>query len=104
MNIKNLIKEMFDVPAKTESTGDRGPINFQKHFVLSGKANQLGTKETTVDIGQLSRGIEIEYEHTTHYEIAKRIALDHLAEIPDYYTRLAKMEEEAKRGINDVKV
>ena len=28
--------------------------------------------------------------------IATRIALDHLAELPDYYTRLKKMEEEGK--------
>ena len=29
-------------------------------------------------------------------EMAKRIALDHLAECPDYYTRLAKMEKECE--------
>jgi hypothetical protein len=40
-------------------------------------------------------GIEIELEHTDDREIAKKIALDHLAEIPDYYTRLKKMEDEA---------
>jgi hypothetical protein len=40
-------------------------------------------------------GIKVEMEHTTDPLIAKRISLDHLSEIPDYYTRLAKMEKEA---------
>lgn len=29
------------------------------------------------------------------YFLSKRIALDHLAEFKDYYTRLVKMEKEA---------
>jgi hypothetical protein len=48
------------------------------------------------DAMQLNRGIEIEKEHTDDPELAKEIAKDHLAEIPDYYTRLDKMESEAK--------
>ena len=54
------------------------------------------------DPEQLAMGIEIEFEHTNDQEIAKQIALDHLAEIPDYYTRLKKMEDEAKAGTEDV--
>ncbi len=34
-------------------------------------------------------------EHTDDRDLAMRIALDHLAEIPDYYTRLKKMERKA---------
>lgn len=45
---------------------------------------------------QIRKGIEIEYEHTDSREEAERIAMDHLTEIPDYYDRLSKMEEEAK--------
>jgi len=44
---------------------------------------------------QLKMGIEIEYEHTDDRKTAAKIALDHLKEIPDYYTRLVKMEKEA---------
>ena len=44
---------------------------------------------------QLKMGIKIEKEHTTDSKIAERIAKDHLAEIPDYYTRLKKMEKDA---------
>lgn len=50
------------------------------------------------DPRQLAMGIEVELEHTGDRRIAREIAEDHLAEFPDYYTRLSKMEEEAKRG------
>jgi len=41
-------------------------------------------------------GIKVEYEHTKSTFIATKICIDHLSECRDYYTRLAKMEEEAK--------
>jgi hypothetical protein len=44
---------------------------------------------------QLRMGIKIEAEHTTDKEEAKKIALQHLAERPDYYTKLKKVEESA---------
>jgi hypothetical protein len=52
---------------------------------------------------QLKMGIEIEKEHSKSItgdkaakkEKIKKIAKDHLAEIPDYYTRLKKMEKKA---------
>ena len=43
---------------------------------------------------QLTKGIKVEKEHTTDTSVAKEIALDHLAEKPDYYDRLAKVEED----------
>lgn len=43
---------------------------------------------------QLKQGISVEKEHTSKTPVAKEIALDHLKELPDYYTRLKKMEEE----------
>jgi len=46
------------------------------------------------DIGaQLAMGIKAEKEHTSDMLVAKEIALDHLNELPDYYTKLEKMEE-----------
>jgi len=44
---------------------------------------------------QLAKGVGVEHEHTKSDAEAKEIARDHLAEIPDYYTRLKKMEKEA---------
>jgi hypothetical protein len=46
---------------------------------------------------QLDIGEPIEHEHTQDHELARNIALQHLDEIPDYYTRLKKMEADAKK-------
>ena len=42
---------------------------------------------------ELEKGIKVELEHTSDPKIAKEIALDHINELPDYYTRLATVEE-----------
>jgi hypothetical protein len=68
-----------------------------------------------VDFDQFHKGINIEFEHgdvnavtdviagpdnlLTSKLIAAKIALAHINEIPDYYTRLVRMEKEA--GIED---
>lgn len=46
---------------------------------------------------QLEIGVPIEHEHTKNKDLAKDIALQHLDEFPDYYTRLKKMEKSAKK-------
>ena len=43
---------------------------------------------------QLAKGIAVEVEHTLEKPLAREIALDHLAEFPDYYDRLEKMEKQ----------
>jgi hypothetical protein len=50
----------------------------------------VGDKSTTdqVDPAQLSIGVQVEMEHTNDPEIAKEIAMDHLTEDPEYYTKL----------------
>lgn len=63
--------------------------------IPGGKADNK--KESDFDPKQLAMGIEVETEHTKDRGLAKEIAMDHLTEIPDYYTRLKKMEDEAKR-------
>ena len=60
-----------------------------------------------VDLEQFRMGLSIELEHGTQdpatnvtnddETITGKIALAHLREIPDYYTRLAAMESEAER-------
>ena len=46
---------------------------------------------------QLRMGIAIEKEHTKDKDLATDIALQHLDEFPDYYTKLKKMESDAKK-------
>jgi len=59
------------------------------------------------DVDQFRRGMDVELEHGLHDlltnvtdddpVVTAKIALAHLNEFPDYYTRLERMEEEAKR-------
>lgn len=60
---------------------------------------QIATKhKTTVDEikKQLAIGVKVELEHTSDKAVATEIALDHLSELPDYYTKLKKVEQSAK--------
>jgi hypothetical protein len=49
-----------------------------------------------VNLEEFRKGLEVEQEHRSltggDLMVAGQIALDHLRELPDYYTRLAKME------------
>lgn len=45
------------------------------------------------DPKQLEIGIKVEHEHTKLRGVAEIIAKQHLAEDPEYYTKLKKMEK-----------
>ena len=47
-------------------------------------------------IEQLKKGIAVEQEHTSDRKIASEIALDHIKEDPQYYDKLATVEEGVK--------
>ena len=59
------------------------------------------------DVEQFRKGMEVELEHGLHDPrtnvsgddpvVTGKIALAHLNEFPDYYIRLERMEQEAKR-------
>ena len=55
------------------------------------------------DPEQLRMGIKVEKEHTDDPEKAKELSKDYLSELPDYYTRLDKMEEEGKKQLEQAK-
>ncbi|WP_256623442.1 DUF5661 family protein [Methanolobus chelungpuianus] len=67
---------------------------------------QLGITWDKFDVEQFRAGMDIELEHgsvdkvtdVTHNDplLTGKIALGHLVEFPDYYTRLYEMEEEAE--------
>ena len=48
------------------------------------------------------KGYAIEREHTTDINIAKEIALDHLYEDPNYYSKLSKIEIPYNEGLKDL--
>jgi hypothetical protein len=62
-----------------------------------------GKPDSDFDPAQIEKGIKVELEHTGDREKAREIAKDHLTEIPDYYDRLEKMEEEAEKGDKEQK-
>lgn len=47
---------------------------------------------------QLIKGVNVEMEHTNNKKIAKEIAMDHLYEDPNYYTKLKKIEAHEMTG------
>jgi len=67
---------------------------------------KLGIKWDEFDVEQYRMGMDVELEHGRRDSatnvtdddilITGKIALAHLNEFPDYYTRLEKMEEEAE--------
>jgi hypothetical protein len=50
---------------------------------------------------QVEEGVSVEHEHTDDAAEAEEIAQDHVEEIPDYYTRLHNMEEQAKDELDE---
>lgn len=46
---------------------------------------------------QLNKGIQVESEHTNNKLVAKKIALDHIAEDLYYYRKLRKIERKFKK-------
>ncbi|MCA9372155.1 hypothetical protein KC726_04615 [Candidatus Woesebacteria bacterium] len=67
---------------------------------------QLGIDWSRFDVEQFQMGMNVELEHGLHNPSTNvtnddalttgKIALAHLNEFPDYYTRLKKMEQEAE--------
>ena len=81
----------------------------KKNFTID-EAREIGAKLgidwNKFDIEQFRMGLDVELEHGSHDPetnvthsdpiLTGKIAWAHLKEIPDYYTRLDKMEKEAE--------
>ena len=81
----------------------------QKHFSEEEArkiGEQLGIDWSKFSLEQFRYGMDVELEHGTQDSttdvtgddplVTGKIALAHLKEFPDYYTRLKKMEEEGE--------
>jgi hypothetical protein len=76
-----------------------------------GIGEQIGIdwSSSPFDVEEFRRGMDVELEHGLHDlgtnvtdddpVTTGKIARAHLNEFPDYYTRLAQMEEQAKRDL-----
>jgi len=68
--------------------------------------DRIGVDWTTIPLAEFQMGLSVELEHGSHDPVTDvtgddpmvtgKIALAHLKEFSDYYTRLAKMEVEAE--------
>lgn len=63
-------------------------LTMKEGHLPGGKGEKLNPAD--VDPKELEMGMKHELEHTSDPDIAKEIALDHLAEDPHYYSRLKK--------------
>jgi hypothetical protein len=76
---------------------------------LVGEQIGIDWSSSPFDVEQFRRGMDVELEHGLHDLVTNvtgddplvtgKIALAHLREFPDYYTRLEQMEEQAKREL-----
>ncbi|MDE3069582.1 MAG: hypothetical protein KGJ43_02510 [Acidobacteriota bacterium] len=74
----------------------------------AGEAIGIDWGSAPFDVEQFRMGMDVELEHGLHDSATNvtdddpiftaKIALAHLNEFPDYYTRLARMEAEAEAG------
>lgn len=68
--------------------------------------DDLGINWDEVKLDEFTKGVNVEFEHGTKFpetnvtdndkKMTGKIAWAHLKEFPDYYTRLGKLEKEAK--------
>jgi len=71
-----------------------------------GIGDRIGVDWTVIPLDEFRQGLTVELEHGAHDPqtdvtsddllVTGKIALAHLKEFPDYYTRLGKMEAEAE--------
>lgn len=83
-------------------------VKYFTTYVAKRIGEQLGIDWSKFDIEQFRMGMDVELEHGTRDPntnvtnddpvMTGRIALAHLNEFPDYYTRLAKMEQEGEEA------
>jgi len=93
---RDTIKEEYKMSAKKHFT-------IQQALEIGGK---LGIEWTRIPVEQFRMGLDVELEHGLHDPttdvtgndpiLTGKIALAHLNEFADYYTRLEKMEREAE--------
>jgi hypothetical protein len=89
--------------------GGEGPMVSQRIFSTEEArrvGDEIGINWAEVDLEQFRMGLEVELEHGVRNVVTNvtnddlvltgKIALAHLRELRDYYTRLQRMEEEAE--------
>lgn len=102
--------------ATTAAAADYLQRRAEKKGTLEKKARETPERKHTPGVGrhnkvpdsgfrakELALGRKVEKEHVDSYQAAEDIAKDHLSELPDYYSRLRKMEHGVEKSANRVK-
>lgn len=89
-------------------------MTHKKHFTEEQAkeiGKQLGIKWDKYNVEQFRMGMDVELEHGTvdsntnvtddNPLMTGKITLAHLNELPDYYTRLEKMEQEGEKALEN---
>jgi len=98
---RTLAQRVVDAAAKKASnTGDISKKSFSTEEVRAA-GDKLNVDWNKVNLDQLVMGANVELEHSDvtggNLDESIKIALAHLDELPDYYTKLEEMELEAKK-------
>lgn len=80
----------------SEDRDPKGPVKSYKSPEELAKKHGVSVEQIKK---QLEIGTKVEFEHTTSRGSARIIALQHLDEKPDYYTKLKKMETQKENNI-----
>jgi len=92
LQLRQSVERKFEDYRNAIRDAQQVDIKTFKEKLSGGKAD--GKLITNYDVKQLIEGIKWEKEHTQDKMLALELAMDHLEIIPDYYTRLARMEWE----------
>jgi len=104
--VEQMIEDLVKIQSQVEQMHHLQLTELKQHLENAiGKIDsRLTSSKTTKDLAdehgvsveeieaQLEKGVKVEMEHTKNADSARKIALDHLAEVPDYYDKLAQVE------------
>ncbi len=95
------LKSKLDKDGSEEYTKvkeDKIPGGLAKGMTLSDIAKHHNISVANIK-QEFIKGYAVEREHTTDINVAKEIALDHLYEDPNYYSKLSKIETPLSEGL-----
>lgn len=104
---KALDKKPISKPIDKLFKSATNKFKIESEEIKGGKAKGMSSKDLAkkheVDIKDIEKeikvGTKIEMEHTDSKEIAKEIAMDHIAEFPDYYTNKKHGVKASEKGL-----
>lgn len=100
-------KDVKKLKSKLDKDGSEEYTKVKEDKIPGGKAEGMTLSDiakhhkvsTQTLKNEFIKGYAVEREHTTDVNVAKEIALDHLYEDPNYYSKLSKIETPLSEGL-----